>query len=410
MNVSEINHEAGGNQIYLGKRGLILFIALMNMFIPLSTDMYLPALPNMSSYFQCSSVVTNLTLSAFFLFYAIGILFWGPLSDKYGRKPVLLTGSIVYMTSSVACALSFNIYFLILARIFQGVGAGGITSVSIAVIKDSFSGKKRETILAVCQSISGLAPMLAPVVGAVLLKFFNWRGAFWALAAVSAINLLLAILFRETLKDGEGYSGTILGSFGRLVVVSKNKSFMIPAIIFSLSSLPFMGYIAVSSYIYVDYFGLNAQTYSYFFASNACISIFGPFIYVRFFSDMDKKRFASLVFAVSTLSGVLVTTVGTLTPVLFLLSFILMSMSGAIMRPFSTNVLLNQQKNDTGSASSIINTLFTVLGSLGMSIASMPWSNIVVGLGAMIIIFSVLAWICWKLFLKSEIPCVGVKR
>lgn len=409
MDIGKDAREVNRNQVYLGNRGLIFFIALMNMFIPLSTDMYLPALPNMSSYFQCNSAITNLTLSAFFLFYAVGILFWGPLSDKYGRKPVLLTGSIIYMICSVACALSFNIYFLIIARIFQGVGAGGITSVSIAVIKDCFSGKKRETILAICQSISGLAPMLAPVVGAVLLRFSDWRGAFWALAGISAVNLLLTVLFQETLKDGEGYTGTIIGSFGRLFVVAKNKSFIIPALIFSLSSLPFMGYIAVSSYIYVDYFGLNAQTYSYFFAANAFLSIFGPFIYVRFFSNMDKKRFASLVYGLSTLSGVLVMTVGTLTPVLFLLSFILMSMSGAIMRPFSTNVLLNQQKNDTGSASSLISTLFTVLGSIGMSIASLPWTNIVAGLGGMIIIFSMLALISWNLFVKSKIPCVGVK-
>ena len=403
------SNQTGDRQAYLGKKGLIIFIALMNMFAPLSTDMYLPALPHMNTYFRCSSVITNLTLSTFFIFYALGILFWGPLSDKYGRKPILLSGSILYVISSIACALSFDIYFLIIARIFQGVGAGGITSVSTAVIKDSFSGKKRVTILAVCQSISGLAPMLAPVVGSFILKFSDWRGTFWALAAISVANLLLVILFQETLKGEDRYNGTVFGSLGLLVVVAKNKSFILPAVIFALSSLPFMGYIAISSYIYVDYFDLSAQVFSYFFAANALVSIFGPFIYIRFLSNMDKKRFASLIFGISALSGILVMTVGTLAPIFFWLSFVSVSLSGTIMRPFSTNVLLDQQKRDTGSASSLINTLFTVMGSIGMSIASMPWGNMVAGLGTLITIFSVLALFGWILFLNSKIPCVGLK-
>ncbi|WP_161822206.1 multidrug effflux MFS transporter [Sporotomaculum syntrophicum] len=406
---AESNLTADTSQVYLGNKGLIAFIALMNMFIPLSTDLYLPALPQMNTYFGSSSAITNLTLSAFFIFYAVGMLFWGPLSDRYGRKPVLIMGSIVYMMCSIVCALSSNIYFLILARSLQGIGAGGITSVSIAIIKDSFSGKRRESILAVCQAVSGLAPMLAPVVGSLILRFTNWRGTFWTLAVISIISLVLSILYQETLKEEERYKGTLAGSIGRLLIVAKNRGFIIPAVIFSLSAIPFMGYIATSAYIYEDYFGLSAQSYSYFFAANALLTLFGPFIYVRFLSAMDKKVFTLLFFGISTLSGVLVMTIGTVAPILFLLSFVLMSLSVAITRPFSTNLLLEQQKSDIGSASSLINTLFTVFGTTGMTIASVPWGNIVVGLGVLITIFSALTLVSWILFLKSNIPCVGLK-
>ncbi|WP_242941691.1 Bcr/CflA family efflux MFS transporter [Parasporobacterium paucivorans] len=395
-------------QRYLGNKGLVGFIALMNMLIPLSIDMYLPALPGMNAYFGSSSAITNLTLSAFFLFYAVGILFWGPLSDKYGRKKILLVGGIVYLLSSIACALSFNIYFLIAARIFQGIGSGGITSVSIAIIKDCFAGKKRGAILAISQSVSGLAPMLAPVVGGIILRFTNWQGTFWALAAIAAINLVLIFLFEETLKEEDKYTGTVMGSLGRLLIVGKNKSFMIPAGIFSLCALPFMGYIAVSSYIYVDYFGLSAQEYSYFFAANALVSICGPFLYVRVFMVLNKKVFAASMLGISAISGILVMTIGTLTPILFWASFALMSLSVSITRPFSTALLLDQHVSDTGAVSSLINTMFTVLGSVGMSVVTLMPGNIITVLGVLIAVFSVIPFIGWIAFMKSSIPCKGV--
>lgn len=404
-NTNQIN-----NQKYLGKKGLIAFIALMNMFIPLSTDLYLPALPKMSSYFGSSTSVTNLTLIAFFFFYALGILIWGPISDKYGRKPVLIVGSIIYIISSSFCALSSNVYFLIFSRIAQGIGAGGITSVSIAIIKDYFSGKERESILAIVQSLSGIAPMVAPIIGAWILKISTWRGSFWILTIISILNLLLTFLYKETLKDNERYRGTLAKSIKRLLVVGKNKGFLIPAIIFSLSALPFMGYIAISSYIYVDYFGLSEQVYSYFFAANALISIVGPIIYVKYLSTIDKKIFASGCFGLSVLSGILIITVGKLSPVFFLLSFMIISLIGTAIRPFSTNILLEQQNGDTGSASSLINTLFTVLGSAGMLLASIPYKNIVVGLGGLVTLFSATALIGWYGFIKSNVPCIGLKQ
>ena len=114
-------------------------------------------------------------------------------------------------------------------------------------------------------------------------------------------------------------------------------------------------------------------------------------------------------FGLALLSGVLVMSIGTLSPIIFVLSFMVMSLTCTAIRPFSTNILFEQQKGDTGSASSVINTLFTVLGSIGMAIASMPWPNIVVGLGILITIFSLAPLIGWYAFMKSDIPCIGIK-
>lgn len=395
-------------QKYLGKTGMIIFITLANMFIPLSTDLYLPALPTMSTYFGVSTTLTNLTLVSFFFFFAVGTLFWGPMSDKYGRKKVLIIGSTLYVAASAICALSFTVYMMIAARVVQGIGAGAIIAVSTALIKDCFSGEQRTTILALVQSVAGVAPMIAPVLGAILLVFTDWRGSFVVLTIAGILCLLLSLLYQETLSGEERYEGSIWGSLGRLVTVGKNIGFIVPCMIFSLYNLSFMGYIALSSYIYVDFFGLTEQVYSYFFAANAALSMIGPMLYVRFMTGFNKKKFAMTCFAIYALCGVFLILLGEKAPVLFWLGFAPFSLAGTISRPFGTNIMLDQQSGDTGSASSLINGISTIFGSIGMVCASM-WSNIVGGLGIMICTTGIVSIIGWTLLMRSAVPCRGVK-
>lgn len=330
------------------------------------------------------------------------------MSDKYGRKKILLIGTILYVVASAACAASLNVYMLIVARIVQGIGAGAITAVSMALIKDCFSGKQRETILAIVQSVAGLAPMIAPVLGAILLQFTDWRGSFIVLTVVGLLCLLLAFLYQETLSDEERYQGTVLGSLGRLIAVGRNIGFLVPCIIFSLYNLAFMGYIAMSSYIYVDVFGLSEQLYSYFFAANAALSMIGPMLYVRFMTGFDKKKFALTCFGLYAFCGIFIVVLGGNAPFLFWLGFAPFSLAGTITRPFGTNIMLDQQSGDTGSASSLINGVATVLGSVGMMCAAM-WSNIVAGLGIMICLTGIVSILGWLLLMRSSVPCRGVK-
>lgn len=395
-------------QKFLGKTGMIIFITLANMFIPLSTDLYLPALPSLSTYFGVSATITNLTLVSFFFFFAVGTLFWGPMSDKYGRKRILLIGSGLYVASSVVCAISVTIYMMIAARIVQGIGAGAIIAVSTALIKDCFAGGQRTTILALVQSASGLAPMIAPVLGAVLLMVTDWRGSFVALTIAGLLCLLLSFLYQETLVEEERYEGSVWGSLGRLVTVGKNVGFMVPCLIFGLYNLSFMGYIAVSSYIYVDVFGLSEQLYSIFFAANAALSLLGSVAYVRFLTGVNKRKLASACFLIYVASGIFLVLLGGRLPLLFWIGFMPFSVASTISRPFGTNIMLDQQSGDTGSASSLINGIATIFGSIGMLCAAL-WGDIVFGLGVMICFTGVVSITGWILLMRSGVPCRGVK-
>lgn len=185
------------------KAGLIALITVLGMTPPLSTDMYMPSLPKMADYFGAAPVVVNMTMVAFFISMSVGMLIMGPLSDRSGRKSVLIISLLLYMIASVFCAITSSVYFLILMRIVQGIGAGGMVSLSIAIIKDCFDGSTRATALAVVQSMSVIAPILAPVIGALIIQVSTWRTVF--LGSVHGVScrrvICLRRLFRTAADD-----------------------------------------------------------------------------------------------------------------------------------------------------------------------------------------------------------------
>ncbi|QIB70645.1 multidrug effflux MFS transporter [Aminipila butyrica] len=392
----------------LGTKGLILFISLMGMFIPLSIDLYLPAMPTMATYFQTTASLVNLTLIAFYFFFAAGILIFGPLSDKYGRKPILILCLILYTAGSLACALSLSIYQLILFRIVQSLGAGGIMAISTALVKDCFSGKLKSKVLAIIQAMGVIAPMVAPLVGAAILRIAEWRETFFLLALIGILTFIGALLFEETLPETGRYAGGVGGSLVRLLAVGKNIGFSSFLFVAAMLAAPYMAYVTVSSYVYQNYFVLDAQTYSYYFALNSALAVLGPILYICSIGRLSAKAFSWCCFGIALFSGLCVLTVGNHSPLIFLLAYMPFTLVEGAIRPFSTNILLDQQSEDIGSASSLINAVHTILGSIGMAVGSLAWSNMIHGLGIIMIFATAMAIVVWIILLGSKIKIDGL--
>ena len=382
-------------QKYLSPKVMIGFITFMNMYPPFSTDMYLPALPEIGKYFAASEFLVGLTLTIFFLMFAVSMVLCGPLSDKYGRKPILIFGTTTYTIASIICVLSPNIYILLAGRFFQGFGSGAVITVSTALIKDCFRGKIMSKILVITQALGVIGPMAAPLVGGFLLRFTDWHGSFIALTVVGIVNLTLALLLTETLPKEKRYEGKILDSLSLLMSFAKQKSFIVTLIMFSILTTPFMAYLSVSSFVYIENFHLSAQEYSYFFAANASTSVLGPMLYLRLKKSLSTNRLLQLCFSVAAVGGVAVLLPGHISAIVFLISFLPFNVIGTVMRPFAMEILLNRAKENVGTASAMINFVPNLFGSLGMALGTLPWGDFITGLGIIILSATFLSVMTW---------------
>ena len=397
FNMTELNRT---KQKFLGERGFVGFIAFLGAFIPLSTDIYLPAMPGMVANLNTTISLVNLTLVLFFVFYAIGTLFWGPLSDKYGRKPVLLVGLGIYLVSSVLCAAAWNVYVLIAFRIFQAIGCGAATAVSTAMIKDTFEGAKRVKILAIVQTMATTSPIVSPVIGAFILSAVSWRGAFIFLALIGALSVLGALVMQET--NNSKSQEKIFKTIGRLGVVAKNKAFMSLLLMFSLLNVAFMSFITASSFIYVDGFGVSEQMYSYYFSANAVFLLLGPMVYLFLARFISTKNLIKIAYSIIVLSGIMVVTIGTKSPLLFCLALIPASLAGNMIGPPRTNLMIEQVDGDTGAASSLINGVFTIFGSFGMLLISFNFVDKIFLMGIMYILAGTITLAAWIILARKS--------
>lgn len=369
------------SQPRLGMPGLVALLILANALIPFSLDIYTPSVPEMPAYFNTTEALVNLTILGFFLFFAVGLLLFGPMSDRMGRKPVLVAGIAAYIAGSVLCALAGNIFVLIGARVVQALGAGAVNAVSMALVKDCFTPSRRGALLAIIQVLTVVGPVIAPLLGGIIIQFASWRAIFWVLAALGGLCLAASLLFRESLPADERLDVGVLRSLGGLGRIARERKFMLILTVAALFNLPFMAYIAVGSYIYVDLFGETQQVYTYFFAATAGFSALGPVLHLRFGSHLSPWSLTYVLLGAGAALGAAMVVVGSWSVWGFAVLMILFAAAEATVRPYTTNLLLGLCRGGAGAASSLINFLNTAFGVVGMALIMLPFPDYVSGIG-----------------------------
>ena len=355
------------------------------MMVPYSLDMYTPVVPELPYYFGTTAGAVNLTILCFFLFFALSILAFGPLSDKFGRKPILLLGLSLYVTGSALCALAEWVWALVAFRVVQAVGAGTVVSVTTALVKDSFEPSRRARILALLQMLQVVGPVAAPLIGGMVLLVATWHMTFWVLALLGLSCLVLSLRLKETLPPAKRTGEGVVASIARLGVVAKDPAFDVFLVVMALFSVPFMAYVATASYVYIDGFGLSQQAYTYFFALTAALTVLGPITYLRLSHLVSVRALIGGFIVASAGAAVVMLAWGDRSPWVFCICMLVFAVCEATIRPCGVNILLSQRDGDAGSASSLINFTANLFGVMGMALIVAPWPSFTVGLGVLML-------------------------
>ncbi len=376
----------------------ILLLALLTAFPPLATDMYLPAIPHLMDIWGQPLSVVNLTLILFFVTYCISLLVYGPLSDRFGRKPPLVGGLILFIAASFLCSFSTNIWMLIVARVVQGMGAGAASSISLAMARDRLESGAREKVLSQVSVIMALAPMVSPMIGSFILDFLSWPWVFVLQGLMGGVALLGVL---GTSESHAGEAGeTILALLHKYSEAFRNRRFMGLVLCNAIISLPLFAFIAGSSSIYMGSFGLSEHQFSLFFGANAFCFMSGSMTCMRFGKKLGTLAMISFAYAGIMLGGILMLINNFSGPWQFAIPMGFTTYCLGLSRPPSNNLALEQVAKDAGTASSLMVFSYFMCGALSMAVVSLEWSDKLVYIGALSLCSGLAAFGLWSCLKK----------
>ena len=391
----------------LGKGPLILLILMLSIFGPLSTDMYLSGLPQMVIDFDTNEATMNMSLYMFMLVMSVCIIFMGPLSDKYGRRRLLLITLCIYVLSNAACCFVENIWVFIALRMIQALGSAGALVSAFALIKDCFEGKERGTVLSVVAILGILGPIMSPVIGTVLINSFGWHSTFAAPAAVAAICMILGAMLPSTLPV-ERLKGSVKDSVGKLLDVVKDKGFTMFMMMICIFTASQLAYISVSSYIYQQNFGLSTTEYSLALGAACILGLILSSI-VRHLK-LRNLTIVAIVFVMGLTSLIMMTFVAKYAWFLFMLSIVPCTSNTITARSFGFEILMNHHDGDNGSVSAVLNFNTFILAFIGMVIASsFPSDMFIYGIATVLLICCTVFAVMWMLLKANGYPVKGLK-
>lgn len=345
------------------KTFLLVLLGLLSAFGPFVTDMYLPGLPSMTVYFDTTASLVQLGITTAMLGLAFGQVIIGPLSDKYGRKLPLMASLWLFILSTIACIFSWNIGAFIFFRFLQGIaGAGGIV-ISRSVATDCYSGKELAKAFAMISAVNGLAPILAPVGGGIMLKFTNWLGIFAFLLFIGIVLILLCLKLKESLPAERRIIVPAFSSFRNFIPLLGKREFMGYVLIQAFTFGTIFAYISSSPFILQEHYRLSPLAYSLCFAINAVALIIGTASAGRF-RNIRKGVVTGVAgsFVLSIFTGV---TLWLEMPIIYFEIALFLTLAfGGIVLPTSTALALDTERQNAGTASAIFGAISFLAGGI----------------------------------------------
>ncbi len=344
---------------------LIILISILSSVAPMGVDTYLPSIPEIAKYFDVNIHKVELSLSIFLIGFAIGQIFGGPISDRYGRRVGSIVGLLGYALFSFLIIFSSSIYELWIYRFLEAF-FGGITVVNAtAAVRDRFSGQEAAKVFSLIGMVRSLAPLLAPVFGAAIIHFFPWEGIFVFLTIYA---LIVAFFIYKDLPESFKYTKQNIIESYKLVLTHKKA--MKAMLVLAISFGAFFIIIAKTSYIYIEYFGIKTDYFPLFFGINFIILIAMIKVNVNLLKTYEAKNIAKYATLIQFCVGIifllihkdmnLILTVIIIASYMSMMAFIFGNCMSLAIEHFSKNA---------GVASGVIGVLQFGLGALISSVA-----------------------------------------
>jgi DHA1 family bicyclomycin/chloramphenicol resistance-like MFS transporter len=347
---------------------LTALLAFLTALGPLSTDMYLPSLPAIAAALGSDSAGAQMTLSAFLFGFAGGQIFYGPLSDRLGRKPVLLGGMALFITASLACAFAPDMTWLVAGRFFQALGASGPIVLGRAIVRDLYEGPRAGRELSRMGTVMGVVPALAPLLGGMLETAFGWRSSFFATAFFGvALGTIVILMLPETLRERSPHAVSLRSIFAGFKVLLQHPRYRFYV---SLSALAYSGlftFISGSSFVLQKVYGLSVMGFSMVFSFVVLGFVTGTLVAQRAVGRLGLDRTIGL--GVMALAGggaamMLAVWFGPGSPLEIMLPMTLYTMGVGLVMPQSMAGAMTPFPERAGAASSLLGLIQMMMAAL----------------------------------------------
>ncbi|SDC24464.1 Bcr/CflA family multidrug efflux MFS transporter [Paraburkholderia lycopersici] len=383
---------------------LILLLGALAACGPLATDMYLPSLPAIAQSFGVSAAAAASTLTSFMAGFSIGMLLYGPVSDAYGRRPVLLGGIALFAVASVACWFSFSVGELVIVRFLQALGAGAASVLARAIARDAHEPSDAAKVLSMVAIVTSIGPLLAPLIGGQLLLIGGWRVVFVALTLFGLACAAAAYLrVPETWPPEKRESAAVLRSFAAYGRLLRDPLVWGHMLCGGMAFAAMFTYISATPFVYIEYFHVSPQHYGLFFGANVFGIMLGNFLNTRFIGRFGTLRMVSIASCVSVAASLFVALMcvtgwGGLWSIVFGLFFVV-SVVGLLGANCATDLMYRYPKN-AGAAAAVFGA--TQLGLGALASAAVGWFPGVspLGMGVTIGVCGVLTWVGRALVVK----------
>ncbi len=377
-----------------GTFGLTLLLAMLTALGPLSMDMYLPSLPDIAHVLGAPVARAQLTISSYLIGFAVGQMIYGPLSDRYGRRPVLLTAVALYLASTLACAAAQSADLLIAARLLQGISGSGAIVLARAIVRDVYSGVQAARELSLMGSISATAPIVAPMIGGVLQAGFGWRANFICMSVGGLIALLVAgRLLPETLRpDNRASSLSFFSMMRGYGAVARHGGFLVYLGIITTTYAGLFAWVSGASVVLQGVYGLSAVTFGFTFALGAAGYMLGAMIATRLVVRLGLDRTIGVGVVVIAAGGLsLALAVATGVPGLWLVAAMALYLAGVgLAMPQAMAGALTPFPDRAGTAASLMGLIQQAVAAIIAAViggflvrSAWPVTGVVVAMGCL---------------------------